>query len=92
MLTSTHTHEIPAMTAEVAHAAFPKGNQVMKIRDELGHLFEDREFMAFYPNLGQPAESPARLALVTLLQFMENLTDREAAEAVRARIDWSCPT
>lgn len=88
MLTPNDNHEIPDLTAEVARAAFPKGNKVMKIRDELGNLFEDAEFMALYPNLGQPAESPARLALVTILQFMENLTDREAADAVRSRIDW----
>jgi transposase len=67
------------MTAEVARAAFPHGNRVMKIRDELGGLFADADFVALYPHLGQPAESPARLAIVTILQFMENLTDREAA-------------
>lgn len=88
MLPTNTDHEIPAMTAEVARAAFPHGNRVMKIRDELGGLFADADFMALYPPLGQPAESPARLAIVTLLQFMENLTDREAADAVRSRIDW----
>lgn len=88
MLAPNYNHEIPEMTAEVAKAAFPKGNVVMKIRDELGPLFEDDEFLSLYPQIGQPAASPARLALVTLLQFMENLTDREAADAVRSRIDW----
>jgi transposase len=88
MLTPNSDHEIPEMTVEVAKAAFPKGNAVMKIRDELGLLFEDQEFAKFYPAIGQPSVSPARLALVTILQFMENLTDREAADAVRSRIDW----
>jgi transposase len=88
MLTPNYNHEIPEMTVKVAKAAFPKGNAVMKIRDELGPLFADDEFAALYPAIGQPAESPARLALVTILQFMENLTDREAADAVRSRIDW----
>ena len=88
MLTPNYDHEIPEMTVEVAKAALPKGNAVMKIRDELGPLFADDEFAALYPAIGQPAESPARLALVTILQFMENLTDREAADAVRSRIDW----
>ena len=87
MLTPNCDHEIPKMTVEVAKAAFPKGNAVMKIRDELGPLFADDEFVALYPTIGQPAESPARHALVTILQFMENLTDREAADAVRSRID-----
>jgi len=40
------------------------------------------------PTVGQPAEAPWRLALVTVMQFAENLTDRQAAEAVRGRIDW----
>lgn len=44
MLAPNYDHEIPEMTVEVARAAFPKGNVVMKIRDELGPLFEDREF------------------------------------------------
>lgn len=88
MLTPNYDHEIPEMTVEVAKAAFPKGNAVMKIRDEPGPLFADDEIAAQYPALGQPAESSARLALVTILQFMENLTDREAADAGRSRIDW----
>jgi transposase len=60
----------------------------MKMRDELGPIFEDTAFAHLYPNLGQPAESPGRLALVTVMQFVENLTDRQAADAVRGRIDW----
>lgn len=60
----------------------------MTLRDGLGPIFEDEAFAELYPSLGQPAESPGRLTLVTVLQFMEQLTDREAADAVRARIDW----
>jgi transposase len=41
-----------------------------------------------YPSTGQPGESPARLALITVMQFMENLTDRQAADAVRDRVSW----
>ena len=37
---------------------------------------------------GQPAEAPARLALATVLQLPEGLSDRRAADAVRSRIDW----
>jgi transposase len=44
--------------------------------------------MDLYPNNGQPAAAPWRLALVTILQFAENLSDRQAADAVRSRIDW----
>ena len=88
MLASQYDDEIPEMTVAVAKAAFPKGNVVMTIRDELGLLFADDEFATLYPDIGQPAASPARLAMVTVLQYLENLTDRQAADAVRSRIDW----
>jgi transposase len=79
---------VPVLTAKVARAAFPKGNLYLKMRDELGTLFTDEDFTALYPTRGKPALSPWRLALVTVFQFAENLSDRQAAEAVRARIDW----
>jgi transposase len=80
--------EIPDETKKIARKAFPKGNTYLKLRDELGPIFDDDLFKDLYPDLGQPAESPARLALVTIMQYMENLPDRQAAEAVRSRIDW----
>jgi transposase len=51
-------------------------------------VFDDHRFAPLFPSKGQPAEAPWRLALVTLLQFAEGLSDRQAAEAVRSRIDW----
>ena len=80
--------EIPAETRKVAQAAFPKGNLYMRLRDELGVLYHDERFAELFPVRGQPAESPGRLALVTVMQFAEGLSDRQAADAVRARIDW----
>ncbi|HET6519571.1 MAG TPA: IS1182 family transposase [Geminicoccaceae bacterium] len=79
---------IPAETARVARAAFPKGTVVMRLRDEFGALYEDEDFAALYPGRGQSGLPPWRLALVTVLQFLELLSDRQAADAVRARIDW----
>lgn len=79
---------IPEQTARVARVAFPKGNTFMQMRDELGVLWEDEEFADLFPRRGQPALAPWRLALVTVMQFAENLPDRQAADAVRARIDW----
>lgn len=70
MLIPIFDHEIPELTAEIAYGAFPKGNVVMKIRDTLGPIFEDEQFSEMYPTIGQPAASPTRLALVTILQFM----------------------
>ena len=72
----------------MARAAFPKGAPAIRIRDELGELFDDEKFAAAFGVRGKPGISPAQLAMVTVLQFTENLTDRQVAEAVRARIDW----
>jgi len=88
MLQPEHSTRIPELTQFVAKAAFPNGSLAISLRDELGTIFDDIEFARLYPTLGQPAESPARLALVTLLQFVEDLPDRQAADAVRGRIDW----
>ena len=79
---------VPARTAEIARAAFPKGNRYMQMRDTLGTVYTNAAFADLYPSLGQPAEAPWRLALVTIMQCAENLTDRQAADAVRGRIDW----
>ncbi|WP_395088971.1 IS1182 family transposase [Armatimonas sp.] len=79
---------IPEMTATIAKAAFPKGNVWIKVRDELGSIFQDAQFADLFPAKGQPAETPWRLALVVIMQFAENLPDRQAANAVRSRIDW----
>jgi transposase len=79
---------VPEETARVARAAFPKGTVYMTMRDELGAIFEDEDFAHLFPRHGQPAMAPWRLALVTIMQFAEGLSDRQAADAVRARIDW----
>src|SRR5437764_2737476 len=78
---------VPETTARVAKATVRKRDPYLKLRDELGSLFADADFADLFPKLGQPGLPPWRLALVTVLQFRENLPDRQAAEAVRARID-----
>jgi transposase len=88
---SLHPHVIepvPDETARIAHAAFPKGHPYLTFRDALGTIFQDEDFTTLFPAWGQPGLPPWRLALVTIMQFRENLADRQAAEAVRARIDW----
>lgn len=79
---------VPQETGRVAKAAFPKGNPYLTLRDELGPIFADADFAHLFSTTGQPAVSPWRLALITLMQFRENLSDRQAADAVRSRIDW----
>jgi transposase len=61
---------------------------VTRLRDGFSELYRDEDFGRLYPALGQPGLAPWRLALVTVLQFLEHLSDRQAADAVRARIDW----
>src|SRR6266581_6871116 len=79
---------IPAETRRVARAAYPKGSLAMRLRDELGGIYRDEPFVGLFATRGQPAEAPWRLAIVLVLQYVEGLTDRQAAEAVRGRIDW----
>jgi len=79
---------VPQETVRVARAAFPKGNLYMTLRDELPDLFSDELFAGLFPERGKPAHAPWRLALATLLQYAEGLSDRRAAEALRSRIDW----
>lgn len=80
--------EIPENTARVARRVFRKGNIYLRIADEIGTIYEFDDFAKLFPTRGQSAHNPVRLLLVSILQFAEGLSDREAAEAVRARIDW----
>jgi len=59
----------------------------MAARDELGGVFGDEQFAQAFGVRGAPAESPGVLALVTALQYVENLTDRQAGQMV-ARARW----
>jgi len=77
---------VPEETRRVARTAFPKGTLCLRIADALGPVYRDQQFTALFPRRGQPAAAPGRLA--TVLQFVEDLSDREAADAVRGRIDW----
>ena len=88
LLPSQPLPSVPDDTARIARAAFRRGNPYVLLRDKLGAVFADADFADLYPKLGQPAYAPWRLALVTLMQFREGLSDRQAADAVRGRIDW----
>ena len=79
---------VPDQTVVVARAAFPKGSPAMSARDELADVFGDEQFAAAFGMRGAPAESPGALALVTVLQYVENLTDRQAGLMVARAIDW----
>ena len=80
---------VPEETARVARAAFPKGNVALWMHDHLGAFVRDIDLDRAYCLHGRPVEAPWRMVLVTVLQYMEGLSDRQAADAVRARIDWT---
>ena len=79
---------IPEETARLARTICPQGTLYMQIRDQLGVIYENQSFADLFSTRGQPAEAPWRLMLVCIFQFIEGLTDRQAAEAVQQRIDW----
>ncbi|NJN37716.1 MAG: transposase [Acaryochloridaceae cyanobacterium CSU_3_4] len=79
---------IPEGTATIARQAFANGSVVMNLRDELGTLYEDEHLRELFPSIqGQPAWSAWRLALITVMQYIEDLSDAQAAQAVRGRIE-----
>jgi transposase len=80
--------QVPSLTAQVARASNPGGTTAMWIRDRLDGLWGDEDFLDWYPRDGRPGLSPAQLATVCVLQFLLDLSDRQAAEAVRCRIDF----
>src|SRR3954471_20123664 len=80
--------QVPSLTAQVARASNPGGTTAIWVRDRLDGLWRDEEFADWYPRDGRPGLSPAQLATVCVLQFLLGLSDRQAAEAVRCRIDF----
>jgi transposase len=80
---------VPKATVAAVQAAFPKGNLSVELRAEFGALYGDQLFADLYPPSGRPVEvAPWRLALVVVMQYLEGLTDRQAADAVRRCMDW----
>jgi len=78
---------MPEDTERVANAAFPTGNRYLQLRDTFGPLFNSSDFQHLFSPEGRPAQDPARLAVITIVQFVERLSDEQAANAVRSRID-----
>lgn len=87
-----HPHSLPAVpeaTAAAVRAAFPKGNLYVDLRTEFGTLYDNQLFAVLYSDHGRPVDvAPWRLALVVVMQYIEGLTDCQAADAVRRCMDW----
>ncbi len=73
MIQATEIDPIPEATAHIARLAFPKGNLYIKMRDEIGTIYCDKDFEALFSTQGQPAKSSWRLALVCVLQYINDL-------------------
>jgi transposase len=58
------------------------------MRDALGPISTNPTFAPLFAHTGRPVEAPAQLALMSMMQCAEGLSDAQAADAVRARIDW----
>jgi transposase len=86
LLLDSSSIPIPELTVQVARAAFPKGNTFISMRDTLSTVFCNQDFAQLFSERGQPGLSPWRLALITIMQFVEGLSDRQAAEA----LFWFC--
>ena len=88
-----HPHPLPPVpeaTAAAVRAAFPKGNLSVNLRTEFGTLYDDQLLADLYADHGRPVDvAPWRLALVMVMQYIEGLTDRQAADAVRRCMDWN---
>jgi transposase len=80
--------KIPAEPVRAAEASNPNGTPAMWMRDRLQELFTEADFADWFPANGRRGLAPAMLALVSVLQYAENLTDRQAAQALRCRIAW----
>ena len=79
--------EVPELTARIARRLHPKGNKYMWLRDELDAIYNDEQFTSLYPKSGQLAEQPWKLAIMSIIQYMENYTDRQVCDALKDRID-----
>ena len=80
--------EIPEETVRLIQIVLPEGNTYTRMRDRLGPCYTDEQFKDLFALVGQPGYSPWRLGLVSIIQFMEDLSDRQVAEAIPVRIDW----
>lgn len=83
----TPSEAIPATTARIARAAARTSNPYLRMRDQFGTIFADLDFAHLYPRRGQPGYAPWRLALVTLVQYIEHLGDEAVADQVALRVD-----
>jgi transposase len=78
---------VPEETRKIVQATFPQGHVYITMRDQLNLWYKDSDYAyLFASHQSRPAESPGRLNLILVIQFAENLSDCQMAEAVRDRM------
>ena len=80
--------EMPEETARIGNQLLASESPYRLVGEQLYAKYRDEDFADLYPAEGQPGLSPVDLAFVTAFQYLEDLSDRAAAEAVRLRLDW----
>src|SRR5512133_920954 len=76
---------IPASTVRAARALYGRGHLYLRLGDRLNHLASKLDQDIFATELGQ--NKTALLAVLTIIQYAEKLTDVEMAEAIQQRMD-----
>ena len=79
---------MPKETDEVGGKILGPDSVYKLVGDELFSQFPEEDFADLYSEEGKPAISPVLLSFVTIFQYLEKYPDRQAAEAMRMRIDW----
>jgi len=79
---------MPKETGEIGEKIL-SGDSVYKlVGDDLFNQFTEADFADLYPEEGKPGYSPVILGFVSIFQYLEKYPDRQAAEALRMRLDW----
>lgn len=76
---------IPTSTIRAARALYGRGNLYLRLGDRLNQLVSKLDQGTFADQLSK--NRTALLAVLTIIQYVENLTDAEMAEAIQLRMD-----
>ena len=79
---------LPADIARAAKAVFNQRNVYLTIGDQMESIVAGIDRVNLAALSGKPENSFVLFTLATLFQYAEGLTDRQAGEATRLRIDW----
>jgi transposase len=79
---------MPEELVRIGAVLLPSDSPYRLIGDQLYAQYDNAAFADLYHAEGAPALPPVDLLFVLAFQGLEDLSDRQAAEAVRVRLDW----